>query len=75
MKQKQKCGWCKKTDELIPMKQGGKIATVCPVCNSSGPNVEFEVLRKAYLEALAEIKLLKFELAKVKVTKLIKRYT
>lgn len=53
LKQDKVCGWCRKTDELVLMVQGGGVHTVCPECGSTGPYLSTNEVGKAYRELLA----------------------
>ena len=48
MKRDEICGWCKKTDRLTPIVQGGSVHTACPECGSNGPVLSFDKLRADY---------------------------
>ena len=50
MKRDEICGWCRVTNELIPMDQGGSIHTICPSCGSTGPVLSVSALKKAYMQ-------------------------
>lgn len=55
LKQDKVCGWCRKTDELVLMGQGGGVHTVCSECGSTGPYLSTNEVGKAYRELLARV--------------------
>lgn len=59
LKQDKVCGWCRKTDELVLMGQGGGVHTVCPECGSTGPYLSTNEVGKAYRELRARHNALK----------------